>query len=160
MLEKLPNSKQDCPRCSVPFAGAAIGKDRLEQCPECGGVFVGLGTFQKICVDQDVQAAALALSLPPAPPVAAHKPYLKCPQCQELMNRCNFARRSGVITSVCKPHGIWLDRNGLRQIIEFIRAGGLERAQAAELEEQKMAKAAKALDDAIVFHDDGYHSRF
>ncbi|PYS83711.1 MAG: hypothetical protein DMF70_06260, partial [Acidobacteria bacterium] len=33
---------------------------------------------------------------------------------------------SNVIVDVCKGHGTWFDRDELREIIEFIRGGGLE----------------------------------
>ena len=42
------------------------------------------------------------------------------------MNRINFARCSNVIVDVCKGHGTWFDRDELREIVEFIRGGGLE----------------------------------
>ena len=51
------------------------------------------------------------------------------------MNRMNYASRSGVIINVCRPHGIWLDRDCMRQIIEFIRGGGLDQARKVEMQE-------------------------
>jgi len=68
--------------------------------------------------------------------------YVPCPQCGQLMNRLNFARCSGVIVDVCKGHGTWFDRDELRQIVEFIRAGGLEASRTRELtkiEEERRA---------------------
>jgi Zn-finger nucleic acid-binding protein len=56
------------------------------------------------------------------------------------MNRVNFARCSGVVVDVCKGHGTWFDRDELRQIVEFIRGGGLEVSRAREkreLEEER-----------------------
>ena len=75
--------------------------------------------------------------------------YVKCPTCGQLMNRMNFARHSGVIVDVCKSHGTWFDRDELRQIVEFIGAGGLdaardkERAQ-LELEKQRLKERERA----------------
>ena len=51
------------------------------------------------------------------------------------MNRINFARCSGVIVDVCKGHGSWFDASELREIIEFIRAGGLELSRQKEKRE-------------------------
>jgi Zn-finger nucleic acid-binding protein len=48
------------------------------------------------------------------------------------MNRMNFAHCSGVVVDVCRGHGTWFDRDELRQIVEFIRAGGLELARQKE----------------------------
>ena len=51
------------------------------------------------------------------------------------MNRMNFARCSGVIVDVCRGHGVWFDRDELRGIIEFIRAGGLDLSRQKEKRE-------------------------
>jgi len=51
------------------------------------------------------------------------------------MNRVNFARCSNVGVDVCKTHGTWFDRDELRRIVEFIRAGGLDRAWIKQIEE-------------------------
>jgi len=61
--------------------------------------------------------------------------YAPCPQCGQLMNRVNFARCSGVVVDVCRGHGTWFDRDELREIVEFIRAGGLELARQKEKHE-------------------------
>jgi Zn-finger nucleic acid-binding protein len=71
------------------------------------------------------------------------------------MNRVNFANCSHVVVDVCKQHGTWFDRDELRRIVEFIRAGGLESTRAkemADLEERrrqlKAAQTATAWDTA------------
>ena len=51
------------------------------------------------------------------------------------MNRVNFAHCSHVIVDVCKAHGTWFDKDKLRRVVEFIRAGGFEEARAREIEE-------------------------
>ena len=45
------------------------------------------------------------------------------------MNRVNFAKCSDVIVDVCKGHGTWFDKDELRQIVEFIRGGGMEQSR-------------------------------
>ena len=61
--------------------------------------------------------------------------YVPCPQCGQLMNRVNFARCSGIVVDVCKGHGTWFDRDELREIVEFIRGGGLDLARQKEKRE-------------------------
>src|SRR5439155_12887026 len=81
--------------------------------------------------------------------------YLPCPRCGELMNRLNFAHASGVIIDICQPHGIWFDKDELRRIIEFIRAGGLDRARLKE--QQQLEEARRELQAArrtTVSHDE------
>jgi Zn-finger nucleic acid-binding protein len=58
-----------------------------------------------------------------------------CPVCDKLMNRVNFAHCSHVVVDVCSQHGTWFDRDELRRIVEFIRAGGLESSRAKQIEE-------------------------
>ena len=53
------------------------------------------------------------------------------------MNRDQFANCSHVIVDVCKPHGSWFDKDVLRRAVQFIRAGGLEKARSQELEQLK-----------------------
>src|SRR2546425_7345986 len=61
--------------------------------------------------------------------------YVPCPQCHNLMNRINFAHCSGVIVDICKGHGTWFDCDELRQIVEFVRGGGLEASRQKEKHE-------------------------
>ncbi len=130
-----PATAHRCPRCTCSLEAVSVGGMPLEQCPRCGGLWVGAETFDRICSDRESQAAAIDLN-PPAPAQPEQQVvYLKCPQCSQLMSRKNFAQRSGVIIDICRPHGIWFDRSELRRIIEFIRAGGLDRARRCEIEE-------------------------
>jgi Zn-finger nucleic acid-binding protein len=96
---------------------------------------VPINAFNKICVDREAQEATVGIKLPPAPPPPQHSlRYLKCPQCTKLMNRYNFAHASGVVIDKCATHGIWLDRDDLRRVVEFVRAGGLTAAREHEIE--------------------------
>jgi Zn-finger nucleic acid-binding protein len=91
---------------------------------------------------------------PTSGPVALEKiSYVPCPVCKQMMNRVNFAHCSNVIVDVCRAHGTWFDRDELRRVVEFIRAGGMEKERArqmAELDERehqlKAAQTAAAWD--------------
>jgi Zn-finger nucleic acid-binding protein len=48
------------------------------------------------------------------------------------MNRTNFGHRSGIVIDVCKSHGVWLEHNELRRVLNFIDSGGLERSRAMD----------------------------
>jgi Zn-finger nucleic acid-binding protein len=144
-----------CPRCAGALAVTAIGSAFLEECGACGGVWVDAQSFQQICQSREQQSAYVGAGSPVAAPslgAAAHHEsvqYVKCPECGQLMNRMNFARHSGVVVDVCKRHGTWFDRDELRQIVEFIRGGGLdaardkERAQ-LEVEKQRLKERERA----------------
>jgi Zn-finger nucleic acid-binding protein len=84
--------------------------------------------------------------------------YVACPDCGKIMNRVNFARHSGVVVDVCKAHGTWFDKDELRQILEFIQAGGLDASRQRDLERlkqenellrQREGHAPLPLDDAV-----------
>jgi len=149
------NDAHRCPRCDSPLAVTAIGSAFLEECGACGGVWVDAESFQQICRSREQQSAYVGAGSPVAAPslgAAAHHEsvqYVKCPECGQLMNRMNFARHSGVVVDVCKRHGTWFDRDELREIVEFIRGGGLdaardkERAQ-LEVEKQRLKERERA----------------
>jgi Zn-finger nucleic acid-binding protein len=139
-----------CPRCATALAAVLVGASRIHDCATCGGVWLDVETFQRIANDGEVQSGVLAV-LAPTPPTAtvsaADIRYVPCPVCAKLMNRMNFARISGVILDSCKQHGNWFDRDELRRVIEFVRAGGLAAARNKEKlaleEERRLLDATK-----------------
>ena len=146
---------QLCPRCRVEMNAVVIGKTDLCECPRCEGIWADQAALQQICTDQERQAAVLGMATPlPAPdPNALEKvSYVPCPVCGNFMNRVNFANCSHVVVDLCTQHGTWFDRDELRRIVEFIRAGGLDAARArqiAELEEQRRRLNAAKVADAF-----------
>jgi Zn-finger nucleic acid-binding protein/predicted RNA-binding Zn-ribbon protein involved in translation (DUF1610 family) len=141
--ETTEGGKESCPRCKTELKTVLVGATRLQECSGCEGIWVDSDTLQQICNDREKQAAVLGepSTLPPHAVVLEEKiRYLPCPVCGALMNRVNFAHCSNVIVDVCNRHGTWFDKDELRSIIEFIRAGGLEKArekEIAELESQR-----------------------
>ena len=127
-----------CPRCRVNTNALVIGKTELRECPRCEGVWADAEALQRICADREQQAAVLGVATTVAAPDTAPVEtvrYVPCPVCHKLMNRVNFAHCSSVVVDVCKGHGTWFDKDELRRIVEFIRAGGLERARVKEIDE-------------------------
>jgi Zn-finger nucleic acid-binding protein len=127
-----------CPRCRTATLQQVTLKDtNLLECQNCFGLWLPIATFEHICNGQEQQAAVLAMNLPrpPQSSIGSARAYLPCPECGNLMNRKDFAHRSGIIFDVCLRHGVWFDRDELRHIIEFIRDGGLDRARAIEKEQ-------------------------
>jgi len=138
------------------MASIKIGAEAMRECERCGGLWVEVGAFEKICADREQQSAVLGgASLVPKHQIAVDRGsspttregsidrgseppkvrYVPCPQCGQLMNRINFARCSGVVVDVCRGHGTWFDRDELRGIVEFIRSGGLDAARQKEKRE-------------------------
>lgn len=137
----LPSRK--CPRCAIGMHSVKLGTTAVQECERCLGLWVDVASLEKICADREHQAAVMGAASPaPTKPVEEINKvrYVPCPECQQLMNRVNFARCSGVVVDICKGHGSWFDREELSRIVEFIRAGGLDAARAREkaaLEEER-----------------------
>jgi len=134
-----------CPRCDVAFVLVKVSSRMLHECPTCGGLWVDNETLQAICTDQEQQQAVMGFKPESAPATSAPaaqsgRTYIPCPECNKLMNRRQFAGCSGVIVDWCKPHGTWFDRDELRQIVQFILDGGLNKSREREkfkLEEER-----------------------
>jgi len=136
--ELKPTKRQLCPRCQIDMNVAVVGRVELRECPKCDGIWADADSLQQICADREKQAAVLGMAsnLSESDARALEKiRYLPCPVCKKLMNRVNFARCSHVVVDVCSQHGTWLDKDELRRIVDFIRAGGMETARARELAE-------------------------
>jgi Zn-finger nucleic acid-binding protein len=116
-----------------------VGNTNLKECPKCEGIWADAASLEQICSDREKQAAVLGMatsvSSPDSGEVEEKIRYVPCPICRKLMNRVNFAHCSHVVVDVCAKHGTWFDKDELRRIVEFIRAGGLEEARAREISE-------------------------
>ena len=139
-----------CPRCREPLAAITLGSTKALECAHCSGLWIDTETFNEICADREKQAAVIggdSQSFQPNLPYhsldSIH--YVPCPVCAKLMNRMNFAHGSGVILDICKADGVWFDREELRRIVEFIRAGGLETSRERDRKESEAAKRKQPL---------------
>jgi len=159
-------SQHKCPRCKTDLTMISVGKTPMQECEHCGGLWIAASNFDTLCSDAEQQTAALGLQLPPPVEVDEKVFYINCPKCGKLMNRVNFAGRSGVVIQVCKADGVWLDRDEIRRIISFIRAGGLQRARQLEMQQlqyERNSAAAQArvpdFNDAVAYTGSiGHHT--
>jgi Zn-finger nucleic acid-binding protein len=138
-VEVAGGEAQRCPRCQVGMNTVTVGTTSLLECPRCEGIWVDVDTLNQISADREKQAFVATASTSTDEPLQLETAirYVPCPVCHELMNRVQFAHCSHVIVDVCKPHGTWFDKNELRRAVQFIRAGGLEKARTQQLEEIK-----------------------
>lgn len=141
-----------CPRCRQPLAAVAIGAATLDECSRCGGVWAERADLERILSESESKAETLG-----APAEATHAgggsvplSYVPCPACTRLMNRFNFARCSGVIVDVCKPHGTWFDRDELQTLVTFVRQGGLSRARQHEREDLELERGRLRLQEQLL----------
>jgi len=119
-----------CPRCKTDMISIEIAGEQMRECEHCGGIWLDVASFERICASREEQSAVLGAASPA--PTHQINPtddgsrirYSPCPQCGELMNRINFART-------------WFDASELRAIVEFVRGGGLELSREREKSEIK-----------------------
>lgn len=126
-----------CPRCKGALHARGVANGSLVECLRCGGMWLGNEDFVRICKRAEEESLVQEFHLTaPTHPVAANasQGYAPCVVCSELMNRRNYASASGVLIDLCGKHGVWLDHGEIDKILNFIRAGGLERARRRELQ--------------------------
>jgi Zn-finger nucleic acid-binding protein len=118
-----------CPSCDEPFRAFGGGAGKLCECTACGGQFVEHALLAELLERREL-FRTVPRALPPRDnPLRGPVRYLPCPVCRTRMNRNNFGGTSGVVVDVCPHHGIWFDAGELPRILEFVQAGGLERAR-------------------------------
>ena len=121
-----------CPRCRAALVASVVSGTLVDWCEGCGGLWLDHEVLEKT-IEGERRTPTIEVALgrmPPAPlNVDGRKVvYVPCPECGTLMNRKNFANRSGVIVDVCTAHGAWFDRGELARVMEFVRSGGWDRA--------------------------------
>ena len=132
-----------CPCGHGELRGLSLGGAALGECAACAGLWIDEVTFQTVVTDrtrplvvpqggsEEAQRRTIA---------AAPVRYRPCCDCGKIMNRVNFARSSGIVLDACKGHGVWCDADELRQVVEFVRSGGLEVAQRRQQEQRELER--------------------
>ena len=113
------------------------------ECDRCAGLWLGRAAFDQLARQASVDAQqtdpflkSLTTASETAEPRKQRGPiYRHCPVCDQMMNRRNYGKRSGVIVDVCRNHGMWFDADELPQILAWIRDGGMIRSQQADVED-------------------------
>lgn len=116
-----------------------------DECERCAGLWLDAGAFRELVARAESFASGLhgpaeRAGPDPAEGTGTRGPmYRPCVSCGTLMQRQNYGRRSGVIIDVCRDHGAWFDAHEIARILDWVRAGGLDRARAAEREQADRA---------------------
>jgi Zn-finger nucleic acid-binding protein len=146
-----------CPACGkgMRLGNRQMGDATVMECGRCAGLWLAADVFTKLIEKTSHDAVGSDWRVQPRRRAKLQDAigrcgsfYRKCPSCSKLMNRCNYGRRSGVIVDACKNHGIWFDANELPQVLDWVRSGGLAKAQreaADELARDERRKSAQRL---------------
>ena len=141
-----PPSERICPRCNVNLHTVDLGMGGglvIERCDKCLGIFFDPGEVDALLdrsvahvYEVDFERMGILIeeeAMVDSWPVE----YIKCPVCQERMNRKSYGARSGVIVDKCKEHGVWLDGGELGKLLRWSKAGGQLHEQHKKAEEQR-----------------------
>jgi Zn-finger nucleic acid-binding protein len=122
-----------CPGCAGDMPRATVGASTMHSCRKCGSVWLAPDEFSRLCADREATGRIAVAAGDASESASRHAlptvRYVRCPLCDNTMNRVNFGHSSGVVIDVCKGHGIWFENDELRQVLVFIQQGGLERAR-------------------------------
>jgi Zn-finger nucleic acid-binding protein len=122
-----------------------VGDTLLDECPNCNGCWLDTAGVDRLVRErrQVSTQAVLGMGGPSRPGHLPINPpgrmYVKCPECETIMNRTNFAKRSGILIDTCRGHGTWFDADELPRIVEFVMNGGIDAANEAEMRQIKEA---------------------
>ncbi|MEM7480120.1 MAG: zf-TFIIB domain-containing protein [Acidobacteriota bacterium] len=149
-----------CPSCGGSDGGRKLNSRRvgnlaLVECPSCAGIWLENDVFERLGKQarkghvpvavasrdrgRDVDLGATHDNRPSTAPV-----YRPCPVCNNLMNRQNYGRRSGVVVDLCRDHGVWFDAEELERILRWIEEGGLDRMERRQLDQLTEAQRKRS----------------
>lgn len=133
-LHPIPSqSELSCPDCKVPLHAFQASAGELLACEQCGGQMVAHPLLRALVEQRESlgQAVPSPGAIPRGNPLSDRVRYRACPTCSQLMNRKNFGGASGIVVDVCSVHGTFFDAGELPRVLDFVRRGGLAKAQAA-----------------------------
>jgi Zn-finger nucleic acid-binding protein len=131
-----------CPRCAVNLISRRIGEFSVMACDSCSGMFIPHDTFEIMQRRADTVVSRSERLEHGSMKFEKSFSYIKCPVCQTMMNRKNFAGISAVIVDICGRHGIWFDGGEMEKIMDFITRGGLQEARVRDETERLKEQAA------------------
>ena len=142
VIEK--TSERWCPQCQIPLQTISLALSQplvIDRCEGCFGLFFDLGEIETLLENATAPVRAINLDLIDninQERFRSNQPfkYLKCPVCEDMMNRSAFGHKSGVIVDRCNSHGIWLDGGEISHLLEWKQAGGQLRDEQTRLEKQ------------------------
>lgn len=150
--DRTPHPDRRCPRCDVTMVSLQLsGGERIfiERCENCLGIFFDPSELEVLLNESVSHVHRIdldRLKLLAESQDLGHDnivKYVKCPLCDELMNRRHYGPRSAVIVDTCKNHGVWLDGGELRKLLNWTKAGGELYREQREGDEHRARQSRK-----------------
>ncbi len=112
-----------CPRCSRALSRTSVAEVDLDECLACGGVFASHDALGALLAGRvgDERIAELRVS---GPIPVGDQLYVRCPVCDQVMNRSRFAPKLGLVVDACQAHGLWFDGGEITRALAFAARGG------------------------------------
>lgn len=118
-------STLSCPRCRTAMMSVRFGGWTVDECRSCRGLWFDraevepmLERFRK---DREEALGRVAAAASHRSTISEMQvQYVRCPRCQDLMSRFNYAQTSGVIVDRCGRCGLWLDGGEFEKISAFL----------------------------------------
>lgn len=116
----------NCPRCKAGLASKQYENMTIENCAQCGGIWLDKGELQPILTARDIH---FSHELVEKTLKEAHcsirkadvSDLLACPKCADPMHALNYNYSSGVIINTCpNGHGVWFDKDELAEVQIFM----------------------------------------
>ena len=118
-----------CPRCKIELNINQFQDHDIDTCPKCEGMWIEPEVFRAMTTEFDVYNDKSANPDYQRPSLPGSESYMPCACCSQLMTKKQFKRISGVMIDLCVHCGVWLDKDELTNIRNFIASGGLDSAQ-------------------------------
>jgi Zn-finger nucleic acid-binding protein len=120
-----------CPRCDTALAEQDWEGTKTLGCPSCRGTFFPDVSLEKVlnhlraaCDPKNVATVLWEFKDRFTRELPEAVRYKKCPVCETVMLRKNYAMVSGVIIDHCGDHGNWVDETAFAELADFIVRGG------------------------------------
>lgn len=165
------SSDRNCPRCGELLKVIQLqlgGGFSVDRCLECHGIFFDPGELETVIEESvsnvyEVDFKRLAAMVEEEGARDFNQvTYIRCPDCDAMMNRRNYGPRSGVIVDQCREHGMWLDGRELSLLLKWTKAGGQmyqQKRLAREEQERIIKESHRVSNKPLTLADDSYDDR-
>lgn len=125
------SGQKKCPRCGILLNEMDYEGMKLDLCSSCQGLWCDSDELHQVVdrrekkfTEQDFKEVTAREEDARVSTQPELIDVLKCPICDDLMDRRNYSYSSGVMIDKClKGHGIWLDKDEIEKIQLFIERG-------------------------------------